>query len=194
MSRSPAPPARRRYDDDVTAEADYYNRRVASRAYPGEAWNGATKDWGLVDIPPGTERVRMDGAGGGREEITWERYNGERRGKFYTAGHVYDDDYGNGSRSPAPLPPPPPQERSRETDVRITETTRRIEETPPTPSRDRRRERDRKWTEVSKDLVIKEAIEERGYEYEETDEYFYVMEYLRYVSCNPHPAIARWSK
>jgi hypothetical protein len=39
------------------------------------------------------------------------------------------------------------------------------------------------WTEVTKDLVIKEAIEEMGYEYEETEEFFYVIEYLRYVSC-----------
>ena len=38
------------------------------------------------------------------------------------------------------------------------------------------------WTEITKDLVIKEAIEERGYEYEETDDFFYVIEYLKYVS------------
>jgi hypothetical protein len=38
------------------------------------------------------------------------------------------------------------------------------------------------WTEVTKDLVIKEAVEEMGYEYEETEEFFYVIEYLRYVS------------
>ena len=179
-SRSPAPPARRRYDDDVAGEADYYNRRVASRAYPGEAWNGATKDWGLVDIPPGTEKVRMDGTGGGRQEITWGRYDGERRGKFYTAGEVYGDDWGNGTRSPVPAPLPPPG-REVERDIRISET-RRVEESG-TPSR--RRERDRMWTEVSKDLVIKEAIEERGYEYEETDQYFYVLEYLRYVRPPP---------
>ena len=38
------------------------------------------------------------------------------------------------------------------------------------------------WTEVTKDLVTKEAIEYAGYHYEETVEYFYIMEYLRYVS------------
>lgn len=38
------------------------------------------------------------------------------------------------------------------------------------------------WTEVTKDLVIKEAIESMGFEYEETEAFFYVMEYLRYVS------------
>lgn len=38
------------------------------------------------------------------------------------------------------------------------------------------------WTEVTKDLVIKEAIDELGYDYEETPEFFYVIDYLRYVS------------
>lgn len=37
------------------------------------------------------------------------------------------------------------------------------------------------WTEVTKDLVIKEAIERQGYDYEETDKFFYVIEYLKYV-------------
>ena len=175
----------RRYDDDVSAEADYYNRRVASRAYPGEAWNGATKDWGLVDIPPGTEKVRMDGTGGGRQEITWERYNGERRGKFYTGDRAYEEEWGNGAPAPPPAPLPPP-ERSRDEvrETRIT-NTRITEGNTPT----RGKTRDRMWTEISKDLVIKEAVEERGYEFEETDEYFYVMEYLRYVSLYFTPAL-----
>lgn len=38
------------------------------------------------------------------------------------------------------------------------------------------------WTEVTKDLVLKEAIESFGYEYEETEFFYYVMEYLQYVS------------
>lgn len=38
------------------------------------------------------------------------------------------------------------------------------------------------WTEVTKDLVIKEAIDEMGYDYEETTDFFYVIDYLRYVS------------
>jgi len=38
------------------------------------------------------------------------------------------------------------------------------------------------WTEVTKDLVIRDAVETMGYQYEETEEYFYIMEYLRYVS------------
>lgn len=175
--RSPSP-RRRMYEDDVTAEADFYNRRVRDRSYAGEAWNGATRDWGLVDIPPGTERVRMDGKGGGRQEITWERYNGERRAKFYTGDRLYETPYGNGMQEVPPAPISPPsfeREGERVTETRITE--RRI-----TEDTTRGRAKDKMWTEITKDLVTKEAIEESGYEYEETDEFFYVMEYLRYVS------------
>jgi hypothetical protein len=175
--RSPSP-VRRIYEDDIAAEADYYNRKVRERAYPGEAYNGATRDWGLVDVPPGTERVRMDGIGGGRQEITWDRYKGERRGKFYTGDRIYEQGFGNGlPEAPPPPPPieyePPAREEVRET--RITE--RRI-----TEETHRGKTKDKMWTEITKDLVIKEAIEEMGYEYEETDDFFYVMEYLRYVS------------
>jgi len=173
-SPSPAPPpARRGYDDDVAAEAEYYMRRAASRGYPGEAYDGATRDWGLVDVPPGTERVRMDGKGGGSQEITWQRYNGDRRSKFQTGDRIYEGEFGN-PRSPppppAPLPPPPPKttEEIRITERRITEGTQKG------------KTKDKMWTEVTKDLVIKEAVEEMGYEYEETEEFFYVIEYLRY--------------
>lgn len=173
-------PSRRRYDDEIAAEADYYNRKIASRSYPGEAYNGATRDWGLVDVPPGTERVRMDGVGGGAQEITWERYNGQRRGKFISGDRAYEPEYGNGYHSPPPLPPPPPAPPAREEreEIKITHTRSRSRD-----DRPRHRKRDKMWTEVTKDLVIKEAIDEMGYEFEETDDYFYVMEYLRYVSC-----------
>ena len=40
---------------------------------------------------------------------------------------------------------------------------------------------DKMWTEITKDLVVKDALEGSGYEYEETEYFFYVMEYLRYV-------------
>jgi len=39
-----------------------------------------------------------------------------------------------------------------------------------------------RWTEVTKDLVCREAIDAKGYDYEETDDFFYVMEYLQFVS------------
>lgn len=188
---------RYRYDDDLAEEAEYYNRKIASRAYPGEAYNGATRDWALVDVPPGTERVRMDGVGGGAQEITWQRYNGERRGKFISGDQVYEAPYGNGHSSPPPLAAPP---RGRDTYKDETEIRERSshpprdrgdtrEETKITYEHrsgggggDRHRKRDKMWTEVTKDLVVKEAIDEMGYEYEETDDHFYVMEYLKYVS------------
>ena len=133
----------------MEAEAEYYNRKALERGYPGEGYNGATRDWALVDVPPGTERVRMDGAGGGAQEISWQRYNGERRSKFISGGREYDTGFGHDNgRSVGP------------------------------PRRDNRD----MWTEVTKDLVIKEAVEALGYEYEETEQFFYVMEYLKYVS------------
>jgi len=43
------------------------------------------------------------------------------------------------------------------------------------------------WTEVTKDLVLREAIDGMGYRCEESEDFFYVMEYLRYV-CHPFDA------
>ncbi|KAF2843213.1 hypothetical protein M501DRAFT_1005843 [Patellaria atrata CBS 101060] len=148
--RSLSAPRRRQTtsDLDFEAEAEFYQRKTNERAYIGEAYNGATKDWAIVDVPPGTERVKMDGVGGASQEITWQRYNGVRRAKFITDDNVYDSGFGIGR---TPSAPPPRKEKSSEM-----------------------------WTEITKDLVLKEAIEEMGYSYEETDYFFYVMEYLRY--------------
>jgi hypothetical protein len=146
-ARSLSAPKRRStapVDYDFDTEADFYNRKAMERAYPGEAYNGATKDWAIVDVPPGTNRVRMDGIGGGAQEITWQRYNGVRRSKFIS------------------------QDDERATDFGL-----------PAPSKPKTKDM---WTEITKDLVIKEAIDAMGYDYEETDYFFYVMEYLRYVS------------
>ena len=130
------------YDSDFDYEAEYYNRKALERGYPGEAWNGATKDWTIVDVPPGTSRVRMDGIGGGAQEITWQRYNGVRRSKFISGDDERATDFSN-------------QVKQKKKDM---------------------------WTEITKDLVIREAIDSCGYSCEETDDFFYVMEYLRYVS------------
>jgi len=56
---------------------------------------------------------------------------------------------------------------------------------PPTigPRYGRRQDpRDGLWTEVTKDLVVREAIEEMGYEYEESDDFYYIFKYMGYVS------------
>jgi hypothetical protein len=123
----------------------------------GEAYNGATKDWAIVDVPPGTERVRMDGIGGASQEITWQRYNGVRRSKFVPERDslaVYD--------------------REREYE-REEVTDRRIALPPKNKYGDM-------WTEITKDLIVREAIEDLGYDYEETEYFFYIFQYLKYVS------------
>ena len=150
------------YDEDVAREADYYHRKTAERTYVGEAYNGATKDWAIVDVPPGTNRVNMNGVGGANQEVTWQRYNGVRRSKFVTADGVeYDSGFGINEGGGGEL------ERSER---RISAQV----------SKPRTREKEM-WTEITKDLVLKEAIEMFGCEYEETDYFYYVMDYLRYV-------------
>lgn len=142
-----------RYDE---TEADYYGRKVDDRAYIGEAYNGATKEWAIVDVPPGTERVKMDGVGGGSQEISWQKYNGVRRSKFI-----------------------PEREREREYDfIEREEVIDRRVGRPAAPPRPREPDM---WTEITKDLIVREAIEELGYDYEETEFFYYIMQYLRYV-------------
>ncbi|EHK99050.1 hypothetical protein M7I_5108 [Glarea lozoyensis 74030] len=198
-------------------EAEYYRRKVDERAYIGEAYNGATKDWAIVDVPPGTERVQMDGIGGGSQEITWQRYNGVRRSKFIadreerpriperqperqpeprierererieirerdeprqeTTG--FEIEISSSSRRPDPPREPsrPAYEREYE---RIEETTsdRRVGMPRPPPAPKQRR--GDLWTEITKDLVVEDAIKQLGYDYEETEFFYYIIQYLRY--------------
>ncbi|EFW16231.1 predicted protein [Coccidioides posadasii str. Silveira] len=51
---------------DIMTEADYYYCHHTAGATIGEAYNGATKDWSMIDVPPGTKRVTLDGVGGVR--------------------------------------------------------------------------------------------------------------------------------
>jgi hypothetical protein len=123
----------------------------------GAGLHGATRDWAIVDVPPGTQRVRMDGVGGGSQEISWQRYNGVRRSKFMLDGSPSDEGYGSevgrplaGAGAGAIGPRYGPSEGL--------------------------------WTEITKDLVVKEAITQVGYEFEETDDFYYIMSFLKYVS------------
>ncbi|CAM1506369.1 Fc.00g060100.m01.CDS01 [Cosmosporella sp. VM-42] len=162
----------------VDQEAEYITSKVDSRGRMGEAWGGATKDWTIVDVPPGTERVRMDGIGGGSTDTAWTKYSGVRRTQF-----IPERD-GAPSPSPAPKEPsPPPRERDRlsvsvydrEREIDIEKVTdRRVSRPNPSPA-----PKDM-WTEITKDLVCREAIEEMGYDYEETQQFFYIMDYLKY--------------
>jgi hypothetical protein len=177
----------------VNEEGDKIAGRIDSRGYHGEAWHGATRKWEIIDVPPGTERVRMDGIGGGSTDTQWSKYSGVRRTKFIP------------ERDETPVRRESSHERLRDrfnhssvdVDVDVRDRYRDIEvdvdvdidrrfsrrpsrpPAPPAPPAAPSREM---WTEISKDLVVKEAIEELGYEYEDTPMFYYIMKYLRYVS------------
>ncbi|KAI1328732.1 hypothetical protein F5Y16DRAFT_368558 [Xylariaceae sp. FL0255] len=174
-------------------EAEYITSKIDSRGRMGEAWHGATKDWTIVDVPPGTERVKMDGVGGGGAEVTWQRYNGVRRSKFIPERERERDESVSVVSAPSREEPErdsrerlsvaiydsKARDKSRDREVEVEEIhDRRISirdgERMPT------RKREGMWTEITKDLVLREAIERMGYEYEETEWFFYVMQYLRY--------------
>lgn len=155
----PGRPIDPRDERDIREEAEYYNRRAAERGYVGEGYNGATRDWAIVDVPPGTSRVHMDGVGGGSQEVTWQRYNGVRRSKFIADGDEFGAEYG-GAGAMVPAAP--------------GGTGRRYE--------GMKDKTEGLWTEITKDLVVKEAIKEAGYDFEETEDFFYVIAYLKYVS------------
>jgi hypothetical protein len=177
---------------ETESEADYYARKVDERAYIGEGYNGATRDWTIVDVPPGTERVRMDGAGGGAQEITWQRYNGVRRSRFVPQSTEV--------REERALVEQPRRESGLEIDIHASSKRRhggvvyerereyeRVEEGSDRrvgfPRGPKSRVGDL-WTEITKDLVVAEAIQQLGYDFEETEYFFYVLQYLRYVSCS----------
>ncbi|KAK2743371.1 hypothetical protein FQN55_007310 [Onygenales sp. PD_40] len=143
----------RREAADIREEADYYNRHANESGRIGEAYNGATKDWAIVDVPPGTKRVTMDGVGGASQEVSWQRYNGVRRSKFLAEGDEYASD----------------RERVDRNRGRIGRRYIGVKD-----------KRDGLWTEITKDLVVKEAIERRGYDYEETEYFYYIMAYMKY--------------
>ncbi|KAL8843339.1 MAG: hypothetical protein Q9170_000197 [Blastenia crenularia] len=141
---------------DIAEEADYYNSRAADRSYLGEGYNGANKDWAIVDVPPGTKRVEMEGIGGAKEEITWQRYNGVRRSKFVAE----DNEYRGGGELMAP----------REVES-IHQGRRYVGE---------KDKKEKMWTEITKDLVTEDAIKQMGYDFEETEFFYYIMSYLGY--------------
>ncbi|KLU83355.1 hypothetical protein MAPG_02417 [Magnaporthiopsis poae ATCC 64411] len=162
-------------------EAERITSRIDARGRNGEAYGGATRDWTIVDVPPGTER----GAGGGAADVTWERYSGVRRSRFVPER----DNESSVSSNTTTVISERPRERERE---RVVETNNRvnvsvidknheIEIEKTTRGRTPRRPKtDDMWTEITKDLVIREAIEDMGYDYEERGPFFYIMQYLQY--------------
>jgi hypothetical protein len=161
---------------DTESEADYYARKADRRAYIGEGYNGATADWAIVDVPPGTERVRMDGVGGGSQEITWQRYNGVRRSRFVPQRlEVREDKAVVEPRRASPGLEIDIHASSRRRHSGAVHRKSGVPRGPPSRVGDL-------WTEITKDLVAVEAIQQLGYDYEETEYFFYVLQYLRYVS------------
>ena len=107
--------------------------------------------------------------------------SGSRNGRHYDEDIVFERETGGRRhldgvrRSERYEEPPPPPEESRElTIIDNRDRGRRFEAERP--------KKERMWTEITKDLVSEEALKERHKEYEETDQFYYVMEYLRYVS------------
>ncbi|KAK2748927.1 hypothetical protein FQN57_007210 [Myotisia sp. PD_48] len=149
-----------RDEEDIRHEAEFYNRRTMGRAQMGEAYNGATRDWNILDVPPGTKRVTMDGIGGASQEVTWQRYNGVRRSKFIPETEERGSDRLH------------KREHDRDFEKGRGSVGRRF-----VGVKDRK---DELWTEITKDLVVPEAIETLGYAYEETPNFFYIFDYLHY--------------
>lgn len=148
--------------DPVRDEAEEIVTKIDSRGRVGEAYHGATRDWTIVDVPPGTERVRMDGAGGASAEVSWKKYSGVRRTRFIPDR---DDDVVDDS----------PRKSRDSLSVRIVDTKksdRRVSvRPPPVPTLET-------WTEITMDLVNREALKRMGYPFEQRPPFFYVMQYL----------------
>ena len=141
----------------------------------------------------------MDGVGGGSQEITWQRYNGVRRSKFIPERQIPIER----ERERVEIREEPRRESSG-LEIEISSRTRgggggsyereyeRIEESRSAVGFPRGVPKQRVgdlWTEITKDLVVREAIEELGYDYEETEFFYYIIQYLKYVSPNtptPH--------
>lgn len=148
--------------EDIEAEAEFYNRHATDRSRMGEGYHGVTRDWNILDVPPGTKRVTMDGVGGGSQEVSWQKYNGVRRSKFNPDGieHGRSREYGRDRGS-------------------VGKSYVGIKD-----------KRDELWTEITKDLIVREALDWAGYDYEETAYFFYIFAYLEFVSLlirTPYP-------
>lgn len=70
-----------------------------------------------------------------------------------------------------------PTEESDITEVEIEQRSRRA-----TPENRQRRQR---WTEISKELVVRDAIERYGYEFEEMTQFYYIFSHMEPVSIPP---------
>lgn len=164
-AHSAAPMPVRGYDP-VRDEAQKITSKIDSRGRVGEAYHGATRDWTIVDVPPGTERVRMDGAGGAAAEVSWQKYSGVRRSRFIPER---EDDIVH-----APVVDDRPRKSRDSLSIHIVDEKKKGERRvvrPPQPTMET-------WTEITMDLVNREALKRMGYPFEQRPPFFYVMQYL----------------
>lgn len=145
---------RHRGSDGVTryshSEVDVTEYESDARSTRRRSIDDDTKsDWTMIDVPPGTRRITFE---------TDDR------------GFNPDGDSRSEIRSERGS-----QHMMSSSRTELTTTSARV------PANGVRRSRGTStelWTEVTKDLVTRDAIEEMGYPYEETEFYFYIFEYL----------------
>lgn len=154
--------------DPMREEAEYFSSQIDARGRHGEAYHGVTRDWTLIDVPPGTERVTMDGAGGASTETTWQGYSGVRRTKFIP------------ERDAQPSPEPRSSRDRLSIHLSGGDRDKRVSLRPKEPVLET-------WTEITRDLVNKEAIRRMGYPYEKRGRFFYIMQYLHRVCSSSSP-------
>lgn len=162
-SRRPRSPDRERafaseWDDDrkdVPHRSEGDTRRRSMEPRPSDTHKSVTEEWAFVDSPPY------------RREIRDERPIRELQ-----------DEIGS------------PSHDSRSRPYSMERRPRFSDEPPEVGERERRgrrigpeRKRKSKWTEITKDLMVREAIERSGYEFEETELFYCVFAHLEYVSC-----------
>ncbi|RJE24053.1 hypothetical protein PHISCL_03589 [Aspergillus sclerotialis] len=113
--------------------------------------DSTTDDWAIVDAPPRPRRSMRSELDGVSRELSRKHYHSRERRLFPADERTFPDD---------DLEPQRGQVGRRYVGARNP--------------------RDRLWTEITKDLVVREAIERSGYEFEETDFFYYIFEYLQY--------------
>ncbi|KAL5606574.1 hypothetical protein BROUX41_002976 [Berkeleyomyces rouxiae] len=156
-------------DPDADEEAHEITARINATGRFGEAVDGITQDWSIVEVPPGTKRIRMDGAGGASAEVTWRRHSGARRARLVLDSKD-EADHALGPASRTKSRGPDGRRRDRERDRKRDDVTIAVK-----PSRRQRAER---WTEIAKELVSRSALRARGYSFKETDLFFHVSDYV----------------
>ena len=122
--------------------------------------DSTTDDWAIVDAPPRPRRAMRDELDGPNRELSRKHYHSRERRAFPAdEGLVSDGD---------------PESKRGQVGRRYVGASN---------------PRDRLWTEITKDLVVREAIERSGYEFEETDFFYYIFDYLQYVSSTAIPSL-----